>query len=294
MHAACVSPRALGTTVQPGMTEVSVASGGVVTVALTEPEAYASSMHGPPPKAFPWLRAGSSNSRGLEPAAVCRRPLVMTSLPERLYPFRALHPGRYVLTSPLNPAYHVPRMRPRLAPLHPLRVTVVVGAAAQPVYSVLAPLLRTRPTGPTLACSVELTSLPPAGCSGVPVTGVDISRLPGAHRLRGVWETGPLRLIGTWNGRALQVTQPAVVSHTQPPARPPLSCRVPSTSLASMLANRIAAHHRGLDVLATSPCGSVAWVLVAVRDARTVAAIHARYGRRIVVSGLLRPVAPAA
>ena len=93
-------------------------------------------------------------------------------------------------------------MQPRLAPLHPLRVTVVVGASSRASYSVVALLLRIH--GLTLACSAELASLPPAGCAGVPVIGVGISHMPGAHRIGGVWETAPLWL----TGGVLRVTAP--------------------------------------------------------------------------------------
>jgi hypothetical protein len=107
---------------------VRVGVGRVITLSLIEPEIYASSStSAPPPTAFPWLRTTSSNPAGLAPAAVCRRPRIITSIPARYYPFRAMHPGQYVLTSRLNPAYHLPRMRPPLKPLRPVSVTVIVG-----------------------------------------------------------------------------------------------------------------------------------------------------------------------
>src|SRR5947209_14029000 len=152
-------------------------------------------------------------------------------------------------------------MRPRLAPLRPLRVTVVVGESRPPSYTVVAPLLRTRPGAPTYACMAVLDSLPPAGCSGVPVTGIDIRRQPGARSIGRAWQTGPLRLAGRWDGRALQVTAPPTPSHTTPGPEQPLRCRVPSTSFASALANRIVALRADLGVLGTSACGGTAWVV---------------------------------
>ncbi len=152
----------------------------------------------------------------------------------------------------------------------------------------VAPLLHLRRTGSTQACQTILTSYPPAGCSGVPVTGVDPSTLRGISRFPGGWQTRSLRLTGTWDGHALHLTVPPTPAAGKPPPDPPLRCRVPSTSYASALAGRIAAD-RGLHVLSTSACGSTAWALVAVADSHTASAIHRRFGRRVIVSGFLRP-----
>lgn len=165
----------------------------------------------------------------------------------------------------------------------------VAGTAPHVHYTVVAPLLRTRRSHVTVACQTELMSYPPAGCSGVVVTGLDIRNVPSAIRVSGVWMTRPLRLSGTWNGSVLRVTALPVVWRNPLPADPPIRCRVPSTSFASALANRIGAHHPGLPVLETSACGSAAWVLVAVGDTHTGSAIHRRFGQRVMVSGWLRP-----
>jgi hypothetical protein len=293
LHRPCVSTGAQASMVAPGMSRVMVARGSLVTVALIEPEAYASSAHGAPPRAFPWLRAHSSEAQRLQPARLCRNPPLVSSLPERLYAFRALLPGTYVLRSPLNPAYHPPHMRSRLAPLRRLRVTVVVGESRPPIYTVVAPLLQTHRGGPTMACQTELLSYPPAGCSGVPVSGVDIRHMPGARRVSGVWATRPLRLTGTWDGRTLHVTNVPRIWRRALPPDPPVRCRVPATSFASALSNRIAAHRTGVQVLETSACGGTAWVLVAVDDTHTASVIHHRFGRRVIVSGWLRRVTTA-
>jgi hypothetical protein len=67
-------------------------------------------------------------------------------------------------------------------------------------------LYRTVTKTPT-ACLTILPSYPPAGCSGVPVTGYDFTRVAGLVRFgaQGAmgWQTQPLRLVGTWNGHAL-------------------------------------------------------------------------------------------
>jgi hypothetical protein len=156
-------------------------------------------------------------------------------------------------------------------------------------YSVVAPLLRTRGSHVTLACQTVLLSYPPAGCSGVVVSGLDIRSVPSAVRVSGAWMSRPLGLSGTWDGSVLRVTAPPMVWHEPLPPDPPLRCRVPSTSFASALANRIGADHAGLRVLETSACGGTAWVLVATADAHTVSVIHHRFGRHVIVSGWLRP-----
>ena len=97
-----------------------------MTLQLVEPEAYASSMSGPPPTAFPWLAGRSSDPAGLRPVTLCPGPPRLMSLPVQVVPFRALAPGRYRITAALNPAYRLPRMRPPLRELQPVHVTVVV------------------------------------------------------------------------------------------------------------------------------------------------------------------------
>jgi hypothetical protein len=104
-----------------------VKSGDLVTIELVEPEAYASGADDTRPStAFPWLAPHIPDRTGLTPAAVCKNPPWIFSLPARFYPFRADKPGRYQLVAELNPAYHTPNMRPPLPPLRPVSVTIVV------------------------------------------------------------------------------------------------------------------------------------------------------------------------
>ena len=58
-----------------------------------------------------------------------------------------------------------------------------------------APLLHTQKSRVVLACQAILTSLPPAGCSGVRVKGYDFSRLRHVTRSGNAWWTGPLVLV---------------------------------------------------------------------------------------------------
>ena len=237
MAATGAASRALGTSVGVGNRTVRVAVGRLVTVWLTEPEAYASSLDNtPPPTAFPWRAPQSSDPAKLSPVAVCKHPPLVTSLPVRLYPFRATSPGRYEITVPLNPAYHIPRMKPPLRPLHPVCVTVVVSSSRHPpnaspaTYTVVAPVLYQTTLGTRMACLAIHTSFPPAGCSGVAVAGDDFTHVAGVVHFGAMgWETPQLRLVGTWNGHRLTLTRVPVPTTTRPEPSPPSACHSKTT-----------------------------------------------------------------
>ena len=96
------------------------------------------------------------------------------------------------------------------------------------------------------ACRMVLLSDPPAGCSGVEVRGVaDPMLLPGARRLRnGVIQTDTVRLVGTWDGYALCLTEPPLRA-TPAQARPdPVAA--PATPRALAAQQRLVADMREL------------------------------------------------
>ena len=71
--------------------------------------------------------------------------------------------------------------------------------------------------GPVMACYLMTLSLPPTGCGGVVVHGVHIRRLPGAHAVsNGTVQTSTMRLVGTWDGQALTLTEPPVPAEPTP------------------------------------------------------------------------------
>lgn len=295
----CVSPRAVIQTHITAASTMRVGVGHIVPIWLIEPEAYASGRpRTPPSSAFPWLAPASSDGSGLTPIAVCKsRPLVF-SLSARLYAFRAIRPGRYEITAARNPAYHAPRLRTRLPPLPTVRLTVVVATggaprpSANPTYALVAPVLRLAGDGRPTACLAFLLSLPPAGCGGVPVTGYDFRHIPGTvHFHNRGWQTRPLHLLGTWNGRVLKLTRPPIpVGRASPAPTPPATCHTTPTSDA--LARRLTDDHIRINMLSLLPCGANVWVLVAVADHETVSYIHKRYGRSVIVSGWLHRVPP--
>src|SRR5215470_8688822 len=85
-------------------------------------------------------------------------------------------------------------------------------------YTITTSLLSLK-GGPVMACYMIMLSLPPAGCSGVVVKGVDIRGLPGAHAFaNGTVETLTMRLVGNWDRQALTLAKPPVPAKPAPPA----------------------------------------------------------------------------
>jgi hypothetical protein len=80
---------------------------------------------------------------------------------------------------------------------------------------------------------MTLTSLPPAGCGGAVVRGLDPMTVPGAERFpNGTVTTPSVRLVGTWDGTALTPTEPPVLAErtyagSPAPAIPGPSCAEP-------------------------------------------------------------------
>jgi len=146
---------------------------------------------------------------------------------------------------------------------------------------------------PLTACRMVLLSDPPAGCGGVEVRGVaDPMRLPGARRLsNGVIQTDTVRLVGTWDGYALNLTEPPLR------ATPPLASRrpvaAPATPQALAAQQRLVADMRelrrqGVLVMQCAPNGDAVSALVPVADDRTVATLTQRYGPVLVSAWLER------
>jgi hypothetical protein len=82
---------------------------------------------------------------------------------------------------------------------------------SRPLYTATSIVLQLR-GGPAYLClGGILDSLPPAGCGGVVLRGVDARTLPTAHvYANGTVDTGLLRVVGSWDGRELSPTRPIV------------------------------------------------------------------------------------
>lgn len=87
-------------------------------------------------------------------------------------------------------------------------------APAEPqAWTGTATLLQTPDGTLTLCGGITLTSLPPAGCGGALVRGLDPMTVPGAERFpNGTTTTPSVRLVGTWDGTVLTTTEPPVLA----------------------------------------------------------------------------------
>jgi hypothetical protein len=180
------------------------------------------------------------------------------------------------------------------------------GCAAQPMppmaqgqtYEVVAPLFSLK-GGPTQACNGILLSLPPAGCGGVLVRGVDITLIPGLTRYwNGTMETPAQRLVGVWSPSTLTLTltepaQPGNYPATPPEAQcPPNTPAIESQLLAleqQVAQDGDAIKRHGIALMEFGPCGDALPMLVAVADTATIDYLKGTYGK-VAVSGWLTPV----
>lgn len=100
-------------------------------------------------------------------------------------------------------------------------------AEAPHLWTGTASLLKPPRAELTLCGGATLLSMPPAGCGGAVVRGLDPMTVPGATRYpNGTVQTPSVRLVGTWDGRALTVTQPPV--RADPPPEP--TTKIPGPS----------------------------------------------------------------
>ena len=166
-----------------------------------------------------------------------------------------------------------------------------------PTYVVVAPLLSVG-GGPTMACNGILLSLPPAGCGGVRLYGVDISQVPGVHRYwNGTIETPSMRLIGVWSGMALTLTQAPRAANPRPASD--TVCAATSPAAEPQILRREhqivndwkAMEQHGVLLLSIGPCGEALNLLLAVADWQTVNYLTTTYGP-VEVSGWLTRVVP--
>ena len=144
---------------------------------------------------------------------------------------------------------------------------------------------------PFTACYSILTSLPPAGCGGVPVTGLP-SEIPTAHTFEnGTVQTSALHLVGHWDGHVLALTQPPVPtsSHTRVsepscgPANPTgAALQATITKRSTELAQQ------GVPVLQTAPCGATVELLTPVASRRALDILRTEFGAVRVTAWLTR------
>ncbi len=158
-------------------------------------------------------------------------------------------------------------------------------------YELDAPLLATG--GRVFACFSDALMDPAAGCGGIEVKGVDVSQVPEGGGDHGLPWSQTMRLVGTWDGHALTLTErPQLAAPTSGPSLPCLGDQVaqpgPDT-IALQLQVTDALRARGIEVLMSTGCDSTTvGVLVPVADDATVSWLTHHY--RVKVAGWLRPL----
>jgi hypothetical protein len=157
-------------------------------------------------------------------------------------------------------------------------------------YELNAPLLATG--SQVFACFSDAL-MDPATCGGIEVKGIDISQLPDGGGDRGMPFSHPLRLVGTWDGQALTLTeapQPAQSAPGLPQPCPQDFSPPPGfDSIQLQIEVADALRSRGVEVLMSTGCeGTTVGVVVPVADDATVAWITKR--EQVNVVGWLRPL----
>lgn len=163
-------------------------------------------------------------------------------------------------------------------------------------YTITTSLLSVK-GGPVRACHLIELSLPPAGCSGVLVKGVDIRRVPGAHAYpNGTVETPALRLVGRWDGQALTLTEPPVSAKPPVPKIAPVQgTPAPITPDLLDVQRRLnddseKLRSRGIHLLEDGFDATGLYVLLVVADPAAVDYLHQRYSAAMHIEGWLQPL----
>jgi hypothetical protein len=158
-------------------------------------------------------------------------------------------------------------------------------------YEVAAPL-QLATGGRVFACYVFLLTYPAEGCGGILVRAVDFSRLPGVEGYPGgALVSQPMRLVGTWDGTALTLTQPPGAASTVAGPPQPCAAEAPSEPGPDTIQRQVqvtqALATRGIHVLMSTGCGGdTVGVVVPVADETTVAWLTSHY--QASVAGWLR------
>ena len=163
-------------------------------------------------------------------------------------------------------------------------------------YTITTGLLSLK-GGPVMACHLIMLSLPPAGCSGVVVKGVDIRGLPGAHAFsNGTVETLTMRLVGRWDGQALTLTEPPVPAKPTPVAPTPVQASPAPITPELVEAQRrlnddgVNLRSRGIHVREDGFDATGLYVRLAVADRAAVDYLRTRYTAAMRVEGWLQPL----
>jgi hypothetical protein len=160
-------------------------------------------------------------------------------------------------------------------------------------YEVTAPL-QLATGSKVFACYAFLMTYPAEGCGGILVRGVDFSKVPNVEGYpSGALVSQPMRLVGTWDGRALTLTEAPQAAQTAPglpqPCTQDFSPQPGFDSIQLQIEVADALRKRGSDVLMSAGCdGMTVGVVLPVADDATVDWLTRHYHVNVV--GWLRPL----
>ena len=151
-------------------------------------------------------------------------------------------------------------------------------------YELNAPLVATG--GRFFAC-FSYALMDWATCSGIEVKSVDVSQVPDGGGDHGLPWSQPMRLVGTWDGRALTLTEAPQVAQAAPglpePCTQDFSPQPGFDSMQRQIEVIDALRTRGIDVLMSTGCdGNAVGIVVPVADDATVNWLTRHYSVKIV------------
>ena len=159
-------------------------------------------------------------------------------------------------------------------------------------YEVTAPL-QLATGGRVFACYAFLMSYPAEGCGGIEVRGVDFSQMPNVEGFSsGAQVSQAMRLVGTWDGRVLTLTESPQPALKAPGLPEPCQQELGFDGAPAVMAREpevwdgLKAH--GIAVLQIMPCDDTTLgITVVVADEGTVALMTSHY-QHIKIAGWLR------
>jgi len=157
-------------------------------------------------------------------------------------------------------------------------------------YELNAPVLA---TGSRVFACFSDALMDPATCGGIEVKGIDVSQIPDGAGDHGLPWSHPMRLVGTWDGQALTLTEAPQPAQTAPglpqPCTQDFSPQPGFDSMQTQIEVANALRNRGIDVLMSTGCdGMTVGVVLPVADDATVDWLTNHY--RVKVVGWLRPL----
>jgi hypothetical protein len=175
------------------------------------------------------------------------------------------------------------------------------GSTAQPstttLYTVTSTVMQWPGEAPH-ACFATAAPYPPIGCGGPDIRGLDLASVPSVTRYQnGVLATGILRLVGTWDGRALTLTQPPQGASATNITLMPECAQEPGRSSADpippvmerVMKDEAVLRSHGVQLLEFYPCKGTVFLGLAVANQKSIDFLTSRYGH-VEVGGWLQPL----